>query len=136
MTVTTPAAANQAVTGREVDDFGHGLQQIVSGIERLAAGRYTDVGTSTLLACLAGSDEGDDVLALIAGLIARLGDVATNPGLAELTPARQAEVRRLTSLYAAHDRDFAPRRLVTEACGYSDPMCDGEPVAHDDALEG
>ena len=136
MTTNTHAAAEQAVTGREVDDWHIGIRQIVDGLERLATGRYTDVGTSTLLFHLAGSEDCDDVLGLLAALVARLGNVETNPGLAELTPARQAEVRRLTSLYAAHDRDFAPRRLVTEACGYSDPMCDGEPVAHDDALEG
>ncbi|MFJ8677245.1 hypothetical protein [Streptomyces sp. NPDC093589] len=118
-----PVSTELADTADNLTGFGRHVQQIVDGLMGIATGTWTADETSTLLAVLGGGVGEDDIDSLKALVIQRLGDPATNPGLRELTPRRAREIRALTRQYAAYDRDFAPRDLLSEAAGAADIDC-------------
>lgn len=104
--------------------YGPAVAKVVEGLMEIAEGEWTASQTSDLLAVFGGVNDGtDDLLALIAAVVQRLGDPATNPGLRQLTPRRAHAIRSLTRQYAAYDRDFAPRGLLAEAAGAADNDC-------------
>ncbi|MFI7096724.1 hypothetical protein [Streptomyces lydicus] len=104
--------------------YGPAVAKVVTGLMEIAEGEWTAQQTSDLLAVFGGLNDGhDDLLALIAAVVQRLGNPATNPGLRELTPRRAQHIRSLTRQYAAYDTDFAPRGLLCEAAGTADLDC-------------
>lgn len=100
--------------------YGPAVAKVVSGLMDIAEGQWSASQTSDLLAVFGGLNGSQDLLALIAAVVQRLGDPATNPGLRQLTPRRAQQIRSLTRQYAAHDADFAPRSLLAEAAGAAD----------------
>ncbi|MFJ1827456.1 hypothetical protein [Streptomyces sp. NPDC088178] len=66
-----------------------GINLIRDGIRLLALDRHSADKTQTLLAALAGSSEGADVLTVIGRLVARLSTADTNPALRTLPLDRQ-----------------------------------------------
>ncbi|MEU6016995.1 hypothetical protein ABZ826_23970 [Streptomyces sp. NPDC047515] len=71
-----------------------GIDQIRSGIRLLALDRHTPDMTQTLLAALAGSSDGTDILTALALLIGRLSTADTNPALHNLPLTQQKEAQR------------------------------------------
>ena len=132
--VATPDADHIAETADKLAGRGNAIAKIVDGLTEIAFADHTPASTSLMFTVLGGggdtvTDEGGipDVLQLLALVVQRLGNPDTNPALRELSTARQAEICRLTSEYAAFDREFAPKELLNEAAGYADPYCEGEP---------
>lgn len=126
--MSTFAAAPVSVEMRDhaeqLAGYGPSVAKVVDGLMEIAEGEWTAGQTSDLLAVFGGLNDGtDDLLALIALVVKRLGDPATSPGLRQLTPRRAHAIRSLTRQYAAYDRDFAPRGLLCEAAGAADLDC-------------
>ncbi|WP_331746845.1 hypothetical protein [Streptomyces sp. NBC_00842] len=71
-----------------------GIDLIRDGIRLLALDRHSPDKTQTLLATLAGSSDGTDILTALAHLIARLSTADTNPALRTLPLDRQKEAQR------------------------------------------
>lgn len=118
-----PVSVEMRDLADNLSDYGPAVAKVVSGLMEIAEGEWTASQTSDLLAVFGGLDDGTDLLALIAAVVKRLGDPATNPGLRQLTPRRAQQVRSLTRQYAAYDADFAPRGLLCEAAGAADLDC-------------
>ena len=132
--IATPDADDLVETAADLTECGGSIAKIVEGLTEIAHAEHTPDSTSLMFTVLGGggdtvTDEGGipDVLQLLALVVQRLGNPDTNPALRELSTARQAEICRLTSEYAAFDREFAPKELLNEAAGYADPYCEGEP---------
>ncbi|MGW1409506.1 hypothetical protein [Streptomyces sp. NPDC002403] len=71
-----------------------GIDHLRNGIRLLALDRHTTDKTQTLLAALAGSSDGTDVLTALAHLIARLSAADTNPCLRNLPLNQQKAVQQ------------------------------------------
>ena len=125
--IATPDADDLVETAADLTECGGSIAKIVEGLTEIAHAEHTTDSTSLMLSVLGGGVHGPDVLQLLALVVQRLGNPDTNPALRELSTARQAEICRLTSEYAAFDREFAPKELLNEAAGYADPYCEGEP---------
>ncbi|WP_331756598.1 hypothetical protein [Streptomyces decoyicus] len=117
--------AEIAETARQLAGASAPVVRIVDAIVEIALGEHTADETSFLFAVFGGFGVGGeaDIPHLIALMLQRLGDPATNPGLRQLTPRRAQQIRALTRQYAAYDRDFAPRELLSEAAGAADLDC-------------
>jgi hypothetical protein len=70
-----------------------GIDLIRDGIRLLALDRHTADRTQTLLAVLAGSTDGTDILHALAHLVARLSNADTNPSLRTLPLDQQKEAQ-------------------------------------------
>lgn len=75
-----------------------GLDMLANALRHIALERHDIEDTMNHLLLLAGAEP--NAVDLIARIVARLGDAATNPALRDLTDAQQTKVRELTSGYA------------------------------------
>ncbi|MFF2411760.1 hypothetical protein [Streptomyces sp. NPDC058092] len=82
-----------------------GIDLLRDGIRLLALDRHSADKTQTLLATLAGSSDGTDILTALAHLVARLATADTNPALRNLPLDRQklAQHHSEQALYALTD---------------------------------
>lgn len=112
-------------TARQLAGASAPVARIVDALLEIAFDEHTADETSFLFAVFGGFGVGGDadIKRLIALTLKRLGDPATNAGLREITPRRAQAIRDLTRQYAAYDRDFAPRDLLSEAAGAADMHC-------------
>lgn len=79
-----------------LDDLANihpGIDLLRDGIRLLALDRHTTDQTQTLLATLAGSSDGTDIVTALAHLIARLTNPHTSPSLRTLPFDQQKEAR-------------------------------------------
>lgn len=82
--------------GDVLDDLASihaGIDLIRDGIRHLAHDRHTPDTTQTLIATLAGSSDGTDVIGALGHLIARLTDADTNPALRTLPLDQQKKTQ-------------------------------------------
>ncbi|WP_039942907.1 hypothetical protein [Streptomyces himastatinicus] len=100
-----------------------GLDMLADALRYIALERHDVKATKTNLLCLAGAEP--NVVDLIAGIVARLGDAASNPALRELGDAQQAGVRELTSDYARLTDEAQLKALISETA----PVIDGDETA-------
>lgn len=70
-----------------------GIDLIRDGIRLIALDRHTTDGTQTLIAVLAGSTDGTDILTALGLLVARLSNADTNPSLRTLPLDQQKEAQ-------------------------------------------
>lgn len=71
-----------------------GVDLIRNGIRLLALDRHDPDKTQTILATLAGSSDGTDILTALAHLVARLSTADTNPALRTLPLDRQKQAQQ------------------------------------------
>jgi hypothetical protein len=97
-----------------------GIDLIRDGIRHLAHDRHTPDTTQTLLATLAGSSDGTDVIAAIGLLVARLTHTDSNPALRTLPLDRQKNAQREgeQALFALTDPYI--HQPTAEACAHID----------------
>ncbi|MGY5127300.1 hypothetical protein [Streptomyces nigrescens] len=122
---TTDSLAEVTELARQLGGASAPVVRIIDAIVEIATGEHTADETSFLFAVFGGFGVGGeaDIPHLITLMLKRLGDPAANAGLRELTPRRAQQIRDLTRQYAAYDRDFAPRDLLSEAAGAADMHC-------------
>ncbi|MEV8101093.1 hypothetical protein [Streptomyces sp. NPDC088135] len=92
-----------------------GIDAIRSGIRLLALDRHDLDKTQTLLAALAGSSDGTDVLAALAHLIARLATADTSPCLRTLPLDRQKRAQQYGEIAQFDLTDPELHQSVSEA---------------------
>lgn len=124
MDLHTPANAVPPVTGTELGDVLEDLEGIHAGIDLIRDGlrlialdRHDLNDTQVLLATLAGSPDGTDVLGAVGQLVARLANADTNPCLRSL-PLEQQEAARKhgwTASYELLDPDLRDSASHTNA---------------------
>lgn len=98
-----------------------GLDQIRAGFRLLMLDRHNRDETQTILAALAGTSDGTDVLGLVAAAISRLTNPTTNPCLRTIAPDVLADVRRIGYAAATELGSEVPRDLVAGVSGRIDP---------------
>ncbi|MFF1916126.1 hypothetical protein ACFVYE_31980 [Streptomyces sp. NPDC058239] len=94
-----------------------GINLIRDGIRLLALDRHSADKTQTLLAALAGSSDGTDILTALAHLVARLSTADTNPCLRQLPLDQQkaAQQHGETALFDLTDPQL--HQPASEASG-------------------
>lgn len=109
MHVHTSDNAVPPITGTELGDVLEDLEGVHAGIDLIRDGlrllaleRHDLNDTQVLLATLAGSPDGTDVLGAIGQLVARLTNPNTNPALRSLPLDAQKDARRQGELTAYH----------------------------------
>ncbi|WP_432185476.1 hypothetical protein [Streptomyces tendae] len=109
MHVHTSDNAVPPITGTDLGDVLEDLEGVHAGIDLirdglrlLALDRHDLNDTQVLLATLAGSPDGTDVLGAIGQLVARLTNPNTNPTLRSLPLDAQKDARRQGELTAYH----------------------------------
>ncbi|MFF9003637.1 hypothetical protein ACF1GW_38730 [Streptomyces achromogenes] len=104
----------------DLADIHAGIDLIRDGIRLLAHDRHAVGTTQVLLAALAGSPDGTDVLAAIGQLVARLADPDTNPALRSLPHHQQKEAAHQGWLTAHNLNDPELRTSASRACAALD----------------
>ncbi|MCX4911826.1 hypothetical protein [Streptomyces sp. NBC_00878] len=124
MNVHTDGNAVPPVDGTELGDvledldgFNAGIDLIRDGIRHIATSRLAVDDTQTLIAALAGSADGTDVLTAISHLVARLTHTDTNPALRTLPFEQQKTTQRHGENLVRHLADPDLHQHAANACG-------------------
>ncbi|MBZ6211655.1 hypothetical protein KVH31_34735 [Streptomyces olivaceus] len=89
-------------TLEDLADIHAGIDLIRDGLRLIALARHDLTTTQVLLATLAGSPDGTDVLGAVGQLVARLSNPDSNPALRSLPLDAQKTARRHGELTAYH----------------------------------
>lgn len=106
-----------------------GIDLIRDGLRLISLDRLTRDDTQTLIASLAGSADGTDVLGLLTVTVARLMSPDTNPVLRGLDPDVQENLARMAEGFVCDMDSYAFRNYPAEACALADPYADPTPGA-------
>lgn len=108
----------------DLADIHAGIDLIRDGLRLLAHDRHDLNTTQVLLAVLAGSPDGTDVLAAVGQLVERLTNPDTNPALRTLPLDQQKDAAHQGWLTAHNLNDPDLRASASRACVALDPRKD------------
>lgn len=116
-----PLDAEHAGLEEDLQGIDPGVDQILAGLRYIALSTHTRDETQTLLASLAGSADGTDVLTLLSTTVARLMNPELNPCLRDLDPDVQKNLRRRAEGFTYDMASYAPRDYPADACDLISP---------------
>jgi hypothetical protein len=119
----------------DLADVHAGIDLIRGGLRLLAHDRHDLETTQVLLAVLAGSPDGTDVLGAVGQLVERLTSPDTNPILRTLPLDQQKEVAHQGWLTAHNLLDPTLRDTASQACAALDSRKEVHPVTETERKE-
>lgn len=119
--VVPPLDAEHAGLDEDLQGIDAGVDMVRAGLRLIALSAHTPDETQTLLASLAGSADGTDVLGLLTATVARLMNADLNPALRALDPDVQKNLARMAEGFTYDMTSYAPRDYPAEACALISP---------------